>query len=454
VETIDLLVFYEHVARELDALCAVKYLCETRHGLRVEIAHQPYGVPEALQRWQPRVVAVPFCYSDSLRHYPFLLDWPQATIFNLAWEQLFYEGNRSAKLPQGEFECRQVLHQAWGEFFVETLQRQGVPRASIFQNGQPAYMLYGEPYRRYFVSRAQLAERHGIDPAKRWVFFPENYNWAFYAGWKLDEWVATGIPRERIEAMVAFCRESFAQVVAWCQAIAAQGTVEIIIRPRPATPASEFTAAVERAIPGQAPALRIIKDETVREWILASDVVVSSYSTSLIEAAVAGKPNFMLEPVPVIEALRVDWQDHAARLRTQAEFEAACLGQPAATLDDRLGQWARRHMLAGGDALSNLADHLAGLVRHPPRPQGAQRRRWLAPQHPWWMPAWLAFERERRQGASLRRTPRPAAALYEQDVVSPADIAARTQRWRAVLGAAPAAAGAEQARQPALRGAA
>jgi hypothetical protein len=244
--------------------------------------------------------------------------------------------------------------------------------------------------------------------------------------------------------MVAFCRDSFAQVIAWCQSVAALGPVEVIIRPRPATPASEFTAAVERAIPGQRLAVRIIKDETVREWILASDLVVSSYSTSLIEAAVAGVANAMLEPVPLINALRVDWQDHAARLTSEAAFRAACLAQTGAPHDTRLGQWARSHMMAHGDAVSNLANHLAGLVQRPPAKNAALRRRLLAPAHPRWQPAWVAFELSRRRGAQHRRTAQPVTTLYERDVVSSAEISARTQRWQALLGAPPPLAPADR----------
>ncbi len=437
MQTIDLLLFYEHTARELDALCVVKHLCETRHGLRVELAHQPYGGPEALERWNPQVVAVPFCYSQSVTHYPFLLDWPTATIFNLAWEQLFYQGNRAAKLPEGEFECRHVLHHAWGDVFARTLEGQGVPRANIFVNGQPAYMLYTEPYRRFFSSRAELAQRHGLDPAKRWVFFPENYNWAFYAEWKLAEMAASGTSHEHIQAMVAFCQDSFGQVMEWCRRATAQGDVEVIVRPRPATPMGEFAAAVERSVPVRPPSLHIIKDESVREWILASDVVVSSYSTSLIEAAVAGKASYMLEPIPIPQALHVEWHDRTARLRTYAQFEAACLGQPERSSDQQLGQWARGQLMAHGDALANLADHLASLARqHRPR-LNLDRRRLLAPRQPRWAPAWLRFELERRQNERQRRQPRQPAAFYERDLMTAGELAARSQAWGAVLAPAP-----------------
>ena len=41
---IAVLLFIEHVARELDVACAVKYLAKQRHGLSVEIASIIYDV--------------------------------------------------------------------------------------------------------------------------------------------------------------------------------------------------------------------------------------------------------------------------------------------------------------------------------------------------------------------------------------------------------------------------
>ena len=51
--------------------------------------------------------------------------------------------------------------------------------------------------------------------------------------------------------------------------------------PRPVTPLADFRSAVQRVLTDIPEHLHIIKDESVREWIINSDVVVTSYSTSL-----------------------------------------------------------------------------------------------------------------------------------------------------------------------------
>ena len=62
--------------------------------------------------------------------------------------------------------------------------------------------------------------------------------------------------------------------------------------------------------------MHFIKEKSVREWIMASDMVISSLSTSLVEAAIAGKPAYLLEPYPCPEFLQVDWQDYITTIST------------------------------------------------------------------------------------------------------------------------------------------
>jgi surface carbohydrate biosynthesis protein len=434
MEPVDVVLLYEHVARELDVLCAVKYLCETRHRLRVEIVQQPYGVAAALQRFEPRIVALPFCYSDSLTDYPLLLDWPKATYVNLAWEELFYNGNREAKLPKGEFASQHVLHHAWGDFFAELLRERGVPQRNIFVNGQPAFMLYQSPYRDYFPTRLELARKHGLDPARRWIFFPENYNWAFYAPWKLDSFEHDGLRRDHMEAMVRFCRDSLTTALEWCAKLAATQQVEIVIRPRPSVPLEEFQTFAAGVISESPAALHYTKTESVREWILASQVVLSSYSTSLIESAVAGKDTYIVEPYPIPVVLQTDWQAYLFHLTTAEAFETACLQSAPASGGD-LNTWTRARLLAHGDPIDRLAQMLSDLRRGGlPRPPHFQPGSVL----PSGQSSRLArreFEHLRRAGHTARRTPNPIVSpLYENDFVSRDEIDWRVQRWGQVLG--------------------
>jgi surface carbohydrate biosynthesis protein len=433
MKDIDVLYLYEHAVRELDVACAVKYYLQQRYGLSVKIIQFHLGIREEMTKIRPQLVVLPFCYAADTYRDTCLLYWPKAIYFNLAWEQIFYRGIEKSKAPRDEFSRNHVLHHAWGDFYAEYLQVHRVAKEHIFMNGNPAYALYDEPYRHHFMQRKALAEKHDLDPTKKWVFFPENYKWAFLTDRRRDSIVQLGQSHEIVDVMEHSCQQSLPEVMRWFCTTANELDVEIIIRPRPATPLEHFQTMAEAALDNVPDRIRFIKDETVREWILASDVVVSSISTSLIEAGVAGKATYVLEPYPIPDALYANWLEDAPRLKSRAELVAACLDKSDGARN-QLGNWARRTMMAHGDSISNLADFMARLCREetkrPPVPDPDA----IALLSDSCLPNWLRNADQKMRwlaGTSARRAlglfPKPAfyASLVE--------IAKKEDEWHRTL---------------------
>lgn len=430
----DVVYFFEHAARELDVACAVTHLLRQR-GLRATVVQWPHGFHRVASLPAPKVVVLPFCYTQA-SFSTCLLEWRTATYFNAAWEQLFYAGNEKAKSPRGAFATRHVIHHAWGDFTADILRRHGVPSDRIFVNGHPAYQLYELPYASYFPDRAAIAERFGLSADKRWVFFPENYNWAFYTPETLRRFIMAGQRADDVEAMRVFCEESLREVLAWCVQLADRQDVELIIRPRPATPASEFRSYVERVIGRVPERMRILQDGTVREWIRAADVVVSSHSTSLIEASIAGKPAYMLAPRSMPQILAVDWHAKAPKIRSQSELVRAAFDADAAD-SLPLVEWARSRVMAHGDAIRNLANHLATMVRGDvPLPGPVSRADAVEVRKvgPFSIPRALLYELRRFRHRGHRR--RPSAVVepeYVPDLAGEREVEARIARWADIL---------------------
>lgn len=366
---VDVVYLYEHAARELDVACATAAILEHEYALSVRVVHWPSGFPHVEHQIQPRLVVLPYCYAEE--NYTFLLaKWRNSIFFNASWEQLLYAGNLISKTPHGPFAIDHVFHHSWSTQYASFLREQEVEQHRIFINGQPSYALYDEPYQRYFTSRADLAAQHGLNPSCKWILFSENYNWAFYTEAKLAYFIEQGQSPEDVRAMRDFCKRSLAETVQWCAQLARTEEIEIVIRPRPSTAIDQFIEAVKEIVPDVPPRLHIIQDENIREWILASDVVVSSYSTSLIEAAVAGKSVYMLEPYSIPEALQVSWHDLLPHIKTYEEFRARCTMKTE--LDSLLGQWARKTLMSEGDPIrrmtSFIAQLLQGKIELPPSP--------------------------------------------------------------------------------------
>ena len=219
MRSVDVALLFEKAVREIDVATALKHILASRHGLTMEIIQQNYPDHGLVREIDPKVVVLPFCYQQRSNNF-FFVRWRGATFFNLTWEQLFYPGNAAAKTPRGEFAVRHVIHNAWSDGYADLLRAQGVPEQHIFVSGNPAYALYDEPYRRYFRSRADLAADAGLDASRRWVFFPENYNWAFYEPPMLEQMVRDGQSLEQVQAMRELVTRSFEVAMRWCAALA------------------------------------------------------------------------------------------------------------------------------------------------------------------------------------------------------------------------------------------
>lgn len=406
----DILWFVEHIDRELDTACIVKTLLEDRHNVKTVVRHYYAHAREALLECNPKVVVHPFFYfaHGALATEDYVARWPEAVHFNLAWEELFYGAMRTVKAPSDDFARTRVIHHAWGDFYREYLAEHGVPAGNVLVNGNPTLHLYKPPYRDGFKSRSALAKEYGLDPDAPWVFIPENYRWAFFPDRSIEALAQRGGDAGELAGLKAYCRQALAELLRWCEAAARRGGCEVVFRPRPATHTDVMSAFIRETF-GETPfPVRLIKGESVREWILASDTVVSSYSTCLIEAAVAGKPSYMAEPLPMPPSLVCDWYALAPRLRSATDFLAVCSPGPAPGQSRELRAWAEGGMLAGGDPLEGLARIVAGLAGEATRsatgPLAARDKTYFNPH------------------------------THEKDLFDEADVQARVSHWRGVLG--------------------
>lgn len=364
MKKIDILWLAEHVARELDVACAVKYLVEKRYGLKIEIKHIYLHANEVMKEYRPKIVAVPFLYNSSdLAISDFLKRWPHAIYFNLAWEEIFYKGHLTIKAPSDNFARDNVIHHAWGDFYKKYLIENKVAENNIYVNGNPAFALYLSPYKQFYRQRDWLAEKYGLAQDKKWILVPENYRWAFIKDYTIKWRTSQGADVKELLEMRKFAKDSLIQLLQWCNHTAKNHKLLIIFRPKPVTMLKEMEDFFnENVRENKSDELCFIKGESVREWILACDMVISSFSTTLIEAAIAGKPAYMVEPLPIIDSFSADWYQYVPCIKNGRQFENVCVNGITDEKNE-LKMWAMNEMLNNGDPISNLSDFLYQLVK-------------------------------------------------------------------------------------------
>ncbi len=355
---IDFLIYAEHLSRELDVGAILKHRLKSEHGLSAMVVPLRSREYEHLMRYNPKVLVMSghFWLDKGWQKWQYY--WPNAVYANLAYEQVFQKVNAPFKKPRTDWGKTELFWSAWGDFYRDYLIEHGVDPKLITINGNPSYSLYREPYRRMYPTRAEMAERHGLDANKRWFLFPENYHAAFFRDVRINEYVDLGVKRETAEAFREFGKQSVKALCEWM--VGLPPDVEFILRPRPAN-GPIFTEAVKAQM-GEIPEnLHITFADTARDWILTCDAVASSYSTTLIEASMAGKEAYMVQTVPFPEYVMNDWYSLVDNVCTQEDFHAAIAGTHPGGQSDRLREWAEREMMAGGDPFDHIINWLVGL---------------------------------------------------------------------------------------------
>jgi len=342
--------------------------------------------------------------------------------------------------PKDAFARQYVLHYAWGDFFAQYLHANGVPESHVVIHGNPSYALYREPYKAYYGNqRHELASRFGLDPRKRWVFIPENYGWAFFRDHMVRARIRRGFDPQQAYQYRDFARQSLHAAAQWWREAAQIDSVELIIRPRPAIPAEGgFEATVREMAGGMPEQVRFIKHGTVREWILASDVVMSNFSTTLLEAAVAQKPVYMLAPIPFPDFLYAEWYELTEQIDRGDVFREV-ITQPNLPKNWKdLEQWAANAMIRRGDAIAGLADILASLARGeltvPPPIEIARRLERLTPRRIIRLGRKFGWNLMQNSLAVLGiKTQDQGWSGHESDMISSSEIARRVAQWRKIL---------------------
>ncbi len=215
-----------------------------------------------------------------------------------------------------------------------------------------------------------------------------------------------------ITAAAEYSRRGLTLLLRWVSDLA-KGDIVFILRPRPSTTEAEMVNFMTQVVRQPNQNVRVIQAETAREWILAADHVMSSHSTTLIEAALAGKPIHRFSPEPAPGAIALEWHNLVPLISDRAALADAMGQAPAASSAAPLAAWARAELLAGGNALDAIADGIAGLHDRQGK-HSSCRARYVEPDH-----------RDLWDGEG---------STQPGDIFSDQDVASRLESWRSVLG--------------------
>lgn len=332
MKAIDVLIIYEHIARELESAVLLEEKL-IKAGYTVRLCQVGWNEGPAHLHYQPKIVVVPWCYDN--REYDYFSKFVGSyegnylKILNIHCEQLSNANALALMIPSGK--ARDVYHLVWGKYFEDILKNKGVSPNLIYKTGSGRLDFFRKEYSGISKSRDFLANKYGLKSNKKWVLLIGNYNGGLLTNTGLDALEKKGY--SNIQELAILTQKTYHTNNLWyeeaCMDSEISDTVEFIYRPHP----SEITTTEIKKIERDHNNFHIIQDYAIRDWIVNSDIAFSWNSTSAVEVASAGVPIFALRPFKIREDMQIPLLEYIEKVTTKEEFIERLKAKPDSSIN-------------------------------------------------------------------------------------------------------------------------
>ena len=317
-EKIDVLFLVEHIDRELESIKNIeKFLSKKNYSsIILSISFDIYRLLD----FEVKLIVVPFIVHKN--------DWPakfirelynkEIQILNFNWEQLLSPSNITYKKPRDNFVRNEVYHIAWSKNFRNFLIENGVHEQKIKITGNPSYEIINKLFKKKDNLRTWLSQELNLKIEKKWIFLPMNYGWAFSSDNFIKRKIKNGYPEEyawHYKEYSIKCLNLFPDFVSEIN-----DDYEIIIRPHPSITCDQYKRFFLRKLQKIPKNIYFDRTMSVREWIVSSDIVGSSWSTSVWDAYNLGIPSFLFTPIERPEFLNTWWNDKVLNINNFSQY--------------------------------------------------------------------------------------------------------------------------------------
>ena len=312
----DILIAYEIKNREIENVSLLKRELENR-GYSVGICMQYSTFFKTPKPLKADVMVVPAYYRERAMFYSSSHLVETKKIVNLRWEQVFnnFDDNNSDILAAIKPWGYDVVHLAWGERPYERLINEWhVPEQNVKLTGQISLDFLRGNLRNYYLDRTSLMAKYNIPKEKRVNLFISSLSLATMHAKVLDFSGADLSEQVEIE------KKTQSVILEWFERILSENDNDVIVyRPHPEEKSSELLKALEKNQPG----FYVIGEESIKQWVLASDRIYNWASTSIAEVYAAGKGCTMLRPVELPFDNEMSVFNNAKFVTTFEEFKKA-----------------------------------------------------------------------------------------------------------------------------------
>lgn len=320
IEELDFLFIYEHKVRELENLCLMKYELDKR-GYKTKIIH--IEDETALKAMRPiyhaKVVVMMACYRNST------IEWHTKNfvkfdkIIDLQWENIVFPKDEKDENAFKNYSgvAKDVVRVSWGTMNQRRmLEVAKMDPKKVKLIGHVGMDFLRDELRGYYLSKEEVLKDYDISADKKIFLFASPY----FSDYHTEEYVAE-LCRRFGEGWRYYYKDCMLPskkiILDWMSRICEEREdVVFIYRPHPGEDSEQADEMTKKY-----PNFKVIRDQSIKQWILISDKIYTGNSSTFVEAFFAKKMCYLLFPIPVPSDYELTFLKDADKISDFDDFE-------------------------------------------------------------------------------------------------------------------------------------
>lgn len=297
---LDIMILYEHVARELKNACILKVLLEREgYSVRIENVAWRKGILNLMHK--PKLIISPSCQNDLGMNY-IVHNFVGAynggyQILNLYSEQLSPPSAEDVLVVKEK--ALKIYHIAWGKYSYNNLLNCGLHKEQISITGSQRLDYIKDIFSSLNITKDFIAKKFGLNLEKHWIMMVGNFTAKDEYEKEFDRIESEGY--HDFGEIYNLTKNTYYELIKWYEIILndelLKDNIEFIYRPHPNELVDNKLIELSKKYKN----FHIIGDLTVSDWALYLDLVYMWTSTSSVEFAVSKVPIISLMPFELPE---------------------------------------------------------------------------------------------------------------------------------------------------------
>ncbi len=316
---LDFLFLYEHPVREYESLLLLQEELR-RRGYTSEIRQLLDRKKLKYFTWKkPKVLVASNLYdNEGLNSHVYNNIGRCNRVVNLHWEQMLSDTQEAEPWFNFSGNAKLCVQTCWGEATRQRLLQHDVPAQNAPVTGAVMMDFLRAEFSGYYLTKQQLCARFGLDAERPLWLYISSFGYASMDAAEVKE--LSDMAGTDFTQFAEVNRQSMAETLRWFDTyLAANPDVQLVYRRHP----SEWNSPALSQLAEKHKGFHVIFEDSVKQWISASDEIFIWMSSAIAEVYFAKKGCCVLRPFEVPHEFDPVIYRHAACAKTYDEFCAA-----------------------------------------------------------------------------------------------------------------------------------